>query len=305
MKFLIVDDSQAMQTIIRRSLERAGYQDNEFQMAGDGLEALEILKNWDPDLVITDWHMPNMNGIELLLEIQQQGLDLKVGLVTTETSPVRVLEAKQAGALFVLHKPFQLKQFQKTILPIVQGSVEGEALLTDYDQSQDTTTYELQLPSVAALSKILDGFTIKNLDIVETQRGQINYAYLPYVMALFTDNEKDVIKAVCILDIRAAVILGCAFDNAPAADVQAAIEFKTVDKQMLDNIKRLMKMVSALFYDPNSQQDLKLKGVHMIPKPFDRLDQMGSSSSDKRLDLKVTGKEYGEGQAILMAVADK
>jgi CheY-like chemotaxis protein len=40
MKFLIVDDSQAMQTIIRRSLERAGYQDNEFQMAGDGLEAL-------------------------------------------------------------------------------------------------------------------------------------------------------------------------------------------------------------------------------------------------------------------------
>jgi len=305
MKFLIVDDSQAMQTIIRRSLERAGYQDNEFQMAGDGLEALEILKNWDPDLVITDWHMPNMNGIELLLEIQKQGLDLKVGLVTTETSPVRVLEAKQAGALFVLHKPFQLKQFQKTILPIVQGSIEGEALLTDYDQSEDTTTYELQLPSVAALSKILDGFTIKNLDIVETQRGQINYAYLPYVMALFTDNEKDVIKAVCILDIRAAVILGCAFDNAPAADVQAAIEFKTVDKQMLDNIKRLMKMVSALFYDPNSQQDLKLKSVHMIPKPFDRLDQMGSSSSDKRLDLKVTGKEYGEGQAILMAVADK
>lgn len=304
MKFLIVDDSQAMQAIIRRSLERAGYRDNEFKMAGDGLEALEVLKNWDPDLVITDWHMPNMTGIELLTEVQKQGIDLKIGLVTTETSPVRILEAKQAGAQFVLHKPFDLQEFRKIILPIVQGSVEGEALLTNYDPKLDTTNYELQMPTLVSLRKILDGFTQKSLLIEETSRGQINYAYLPYVMALFCDNKKDVIKAVCILDIRAAVILGCAFDNAPPQDVQAAIEFKALDKHLLDNVQRLMKMVSALFYDPQSQQDLNLKSVHMIPKPFDRLDQLGSNSSNKRLDLRVTGEGYGEGQAILMAVAD-
>ena len=303
MKFLIVDDSPAMQAIIKRSLEKAGYKDNDFQMADDGQQALVIIEKWKPDLVLTDWHMPNMTGIELLREIQSQETGLKVGLITTETSPVKILEAKKAGALFVLHKPFDLKQFQRTILPVVQGSVEGEQLLTNYDSSMDNTGYDLQLPTTASLSKILNGFTIKHLDIERISTGQINYAYLPFVMALFSDHNKGVIKAICILDIRAAVILGCAFDDASPKEVLAGINDRTLDKERLDNIKRLMKMVSALFYDPLTQQDLDLKSVHMVPKPFDRLDQLGKTSTSKRLDFKISGEDYGEGQAILMAVA--
>ena len=304
MKFLIVDDSRAMQTIVRRSLEKAGYKDNEFKMASDGIQALDIIRDWEPDLVITDWHMPNMTGIELLQEIKSQMLELKVGLVTTETSPKRVLEAREAGALFVLHKPFDLLEFQKVILPIVQGSVEGEALLNDYDSSKDNTRYELQLPTIPSLCKIIDGYTQRTVVIKKAPRGQIDYQNLPYMMALFNDREKDVIKAICILDIRAAVILGCAFDNASPTDVKQAIVSKTLDKSLLDNNKRLLKMISALFYDPTSEQDLDLKGVHMIPKPFDRLDKLGASSDDNRLDLVVSVKDYGEGQMILMPVAD-
>lgn len=304
MKFLIVDDSLAMQTIVRRTLEKAGYRDNEFKMASDGLQALDIIRDWEPDLVITDWHMPNMSGLELLKEIKRQMLDLKVGLVTAETNPKRVLEARQAGALFVLHKPFDLQKFQEVILPIVQGSVEGEALLNNYDSAQDNTRYELKLPNIPSLRKIFDGFTLKSVDVKKAPESQIDYQYLPYVMALFNDREKDVIKALCILDIRAAVILGCAFDNAPASDVATAIKNKTLDKRLLDNNKRLLKMISALFYDPSSEQDLDLKGVHLIPKPFDRLDKLGASSSDKRLDLTISVKDYGEGQIILMPVVD-
>ncbi len=304
MKFLIVDDSLAMQTIVRRSLERAGYKDNEFKMATDGIQALEIIRDWEPSLVITDWHMPNMSGLELLQEIKSQMLDLKVGLVTTETSPKRVLEARQAGALFVLHKPFDLAEFQKVILPIVQGSVEGEALLNNYDSSQDNNRYELQLPSIPSLSKIFNGFTLKEVTVEKSEKSPINYNYLPYVMALFNDREKDVIKAICILDIRAAVILACAFDNIPADQVNEIIASKTLDKKLLDNNKRLLKMISALFYEPSSEQDLDLKGVHMIPKPFDRLDKLGESSAENRLDLLIKVEGYGEGQMILMPVAD-
>jgi len=304
MKFLIVDDSQAMQTIVRRSLEKAGYQDNEFKMANDGLQALEVIRDWEPDLVITDWHMPNMSGLELLKEIQAQMLDLKVGLVTAETNPKRVLEARQAGALFVLHKPFNLDKFQEVILPIVQGSVEGEALLNNYDVTLDNTRYELKLPNIPSLRKILDGFTQKTVQVKQADKSNIDYQHLPYLMALFNDRQKDVIKALCILDIRAAVILGCAFDNAPASAVLAAIKSKTLDKRLLDNNKRLLKMISALFYDPASEQDLDLKGVHLIPKPFDRLDKLGDSNTEKRLDLVVSVKGYGEGQVILMPVVE-
>jgi CheY-like chemotaxis protein len=304
MKFLIVDDSAAMQTIVRRSLEKAGYKDNDFKMAGDGLQALEIIRDWEPDLVITDWHMPNMSGLELLKEVQSQMLDIKVGLVTAETNPKRVIEAREAGAVFVLHKPFDLAKFQKVILPIVQGSIEGEALLTDNDQTQDDTNYELKLPNIPSLRKILDGFTLKTVEVSKAERSNIDYKYLPYLMALFTDKQSDVIKALCILDIRAAVILGCAFDNAPDKTVIDAIQRKSLDKRLLDNNKRLLKMISALFYDPNTEQELDLKGVHMIPKPFDRLDKLSTNNSDARLDFTVSVEGYGQGQIILMPVTE-
>ncbi len=135
-------------------------------------------------------------------------------------------------------------------------------------------------------------------------KTQVDYKNFPYVMTLFSDHKKGVIKAVCILDIRAAVILSCAFDDIAADEVKEIIEFKMLDKHLLDNINRLLKMVSALFYDSVSQQDLDLKGVHLIPKPFDRLDKLGETASDKRLDLNISAEDYGEGQLILMAVAD-
>lgn len=306
MKFLIVDDSPAMQAIIRRTLEKLGYKDNEFKTAADGREALDIIRTWEPHLVISDWHMPNMSGIELLDEIKKQMLDIKVGLVTTETSPVRVVQAKEAGAIFVVHKPFEIAELQQAVLPIVQGSVEGEQMLTESTSGEAATpeNSELQMPTTGALEKILDGFASMKVSVIRTERTGINYKYLPYVLGLFSDNATDAIKAVCIMDLRATAILGCAYNGARPEIVKATIESKTLSKGLLDNNKRLLKMVSALFYDPESQQDLSLKSVNLIPKPFDRLDQLGSSSSDKRVDLKVSVDGYGEGQVIIMAVAD-
>ena len=306
MKFLIVDDSPAMQAIVRRALEKVGYQDLEFQTAGDGVEALDIIRNWEPDLVISDWHMPNMTGIELLEEIKKQMLDIKVGLVTTETSPVKIVQAKEAGALFVVHKPFEIKELQKAVLPIVQGSVEGEQMLSESAANPEEGNIDsnLQMPSIPAIEKILDGFASMTVKVTKTERTGINYKYLPYVLGLFADNEKDRIKAVCIMDLRATAILGCAYNGARPEIVKATIESKTLSKGLLDNNKKLLKMISALFFDPSTQQDLTLKSVNLIPKPFDRLDQLGSSSSEKRIDFKVSVEGFGEGQAILMAVAD-
>ena len=304
MKFLIVDDSLAMQAIIKRSLGKAGYQDNDFQMAEDGIQAIKIIESWSPDIVITDWHMPNMSGIQLLKEVQNRGLNLKIGLVTTETNPRLILEAKEAGALFVLHKPFELHELQKTIIPIVQGSVESQQLLSNLPSNDGKSGYDLQLPSIPALKKIAAGFNFKGLKIEASNSTDINYAYLPYVIVLFTGHDKGMTKAMCILDIRAAAILACAFDKEAVKNIETLLSDKTLTKRQLEKIKKLMDMVSALFYDPLTQQDLEVKSVHMIPKPFDRLDQLGATSKDKRLDLLISSSELGEGQVIFMAVAE-
>ena len=123
-------------------------------------------------------------------------------------------------------------------------------------------------------------------------------------MALFSDHEEDVIKAICIMDINAAVILGCAFDNESSDVFKKTLKSKSLNKKHLDNNKRLLKMVSALFYNPVNQQNLDLKSVHTIAKPFDRLDKLGATSADKRIDITLSAKDYGEGQMILMAVAE-
>lgn len=302
MKFLIVDDSPAMQTIIRRSLEKAGYQDNDFRMAENGLVALDIIREWEPDLVISDWHMPEMDGIELIRALRREMLDIKVGLITTETSPKRNLEAREAGALFVVHKPFEVAELQKAILPIVQGSVEGEKMLSSTAATQNTDS--LQMPAVSALSKMLEGFTDLPLRINATAPQAINYQYLPYVMGLFVDPASNAVKAICIMDLRAAALLGGSFTNATVEEVREVIKLKTLPKHYLDNVKRLLKMVSALFDNKTNQPDLALKSVHLIPKPFERLDKLGSSASDKRIDMKVQAEQYAEGQLILMAVLE-
>ena len=65
-KILIVDDSKAMRMIVRRTLRQAGLEDNELDEAANGAEALDALRRASFDLVLSDWNMPVMSGIELL-----------------------------------------------------------------------------------------------------------------------------------------------------------------------------------------------------------------------------------------------
>lgn len=304
MKFLIVDDSLAMQTIIKRSLEKAGYKDNDFQAAGDGFQALEVIEQWQPDIVITDWHMPNMSGIELLKAVQERGLKVKIGLVTTETNPRLIVEAKDAGAQFVLHKPFEPHELQRKLIPVVQGSVESEQLISQMPMTPKSPGI-LQLPKIAALSKLAQSIQGLDLQIERSYSLAINYAYLPYVIVLFCNEKQSATKAMCVLDIRGAAMLCGAFDTQAEKTLAQIKANKTLTKGQLARIEKIMGTISALFYDPESDGPLEVKGVHVIPKPFDQLDRLGATSKDKRLDVTLKSDQLGEGQLIFMAVADK
>jgi two-component system chemotaxis response regulator CheY len=116
---LVVDDSKAMRLIVRRTLRQAGFGDYEVQEAQNGVEALERIGEVQPALVISDWNMPEMNGYELLREIKSRGIKVRFGFVTTEgTSDMRAL-ADEAGALFLIAKPFTPEQFQSALQPLL------------------------------------------------------------------------------------------------------------------------------------------------------------------------------------------
>lgn len=106
MRLLVVDDLTTMRSLIRKMLKTIGY--TIIEEAVDGLAALEKMKEQRFDLVITDWNMPNMDGLTLLQEIRKSEghADVPVLMVTAEKKRENVLAAIHAGANGYVVKPF-------------------------------------------------------------------------------------------------------------------------------------------------------------------------------------------------------
>lgn len=119
MKVLIVDDSSSMRMIVKRTLKQAGFSGLTITEAADGAEALTKVNEDCPDLIMCDWNMPVMNGIEFLQKLREEGNAVKFGFVTTEsTGPMRAL-AREAGAQFLIAKPFTAESFEKALRPVI------------------------------------------------------------------------------------------------------------------------------------------------------------------------------------------
>jgi len=107
MKFLIVDDSPTMLRIIRNALKEIGYDD--IVEAEDGEDAMEKLEAEGPDFVVTDWNMPNMNGVDLATNIREhpEYSDLPILMITTRGMKEDVKTAMEAEVNNYIVKPFE------------------------------------------------------------------------------------------------------------------------------------------------------------------------------------------------------
>ena len=107
MRALVVDDSRTVRTVLRRILEPIGF--DEVGEAGDGVEALDWLDaNDEPDVMLVDWNMPHMSGIELVRMVRgsRSRRDIPIVMVTTETELSQMVKALAAGASEYIMKPF-------------------------------------------------------------------------------------------------------------------------------------------------------------------------------------------------------
>jgi len=117
---LIVDDSAAIRKILQRVLAQTDVPINRILEAGDGKEALDLLKTEKVNLVLSDINMPNMDGLQFLTEVRaNEGLkDLPVLMITTEGSQAKVMEAAQLGATGYVRKPFTAEQIKEKLASI-------------------------------------------------------------------------------------------------------------------------------------------------------------------------------------------
>ncbi len=115
MKLLIVDDSQAMRNIIKWNLNQAEVHVDKVYEASCCEDALHIIETKKPDLVITDWNMPEMGGLQLLRELREINNTVRFAFVTTQASTNIHNIAKDAGADFIVSNPSCINTFKTQI----------------------------------------------------------------------------------------------------------------------------------------------------------------------------------------------
>ena len=119
---LIVDDSSVMRKIVERSLRQAGI-DLEVREAGNGAEALGVLKEGLVDLILCDINMPVMDGLEFVRQLQTMdgAKGVPVVMITTEGSETHVVQALSAGARGYIRKPFTPDQVKEHVIPVLEA----------------------------------------------------------------------------------------------------------------------------------------------------------------------------------------
>ena len=112
MKILVVDDSSVMRKLVTRSIRQAGYREAEIVEAGDGADAIDVVHTEHPNLVLADWNMPVMTGLEMLRQLRADDERVAVGFVTSESTADIRQEAAEAGASFFLTKPIDADELR-------------------------------------------------------------------------------------------------------------------------------------------------------------------------------------------------
>src|SRR5581483_11920953 len=107
--------SKAMRMIVRRALRQAGFVDHDVTEADSGAAALEVIRAAPPDVVMCDWNMPEMSGLDLLTAVTARGTSICFGFITSEISPEMRQKAEQAGAAFYIGKPFTVDRFREAL----------------------------------------------------------------------------------------------------------------------------------------------------------------------------------------------
>lgn len=124
MRVLVVDDSQIMRKIISGALRKLKI--NDIAEASNGQEAIDALtKDSSIGLVLMDWNMPMMTGIEAVKQLRADNIKTPIIMITTEGEKTKVIEAIKTGASDYLVKPFNPKDIQAKLEKFLQPATES------------------------------------------------------------------------------------------------------------------------------------------------------------------------------------
>lgn len=294
MRVLIVDDSRATQAIIHRSIERMGVPDIELQKAGDGKTALDIIREWEPNVVISDWHMPTMSGIELLNAVEREMLGIDLGFVTAESSEERLEEAKAHGARFIIQKPFDQDTLEKALQPIFDSHIK-KPIESDSSSPASQANKEIILPTLDTLQTKLNTLAKTRVTLTKAPAIIMEKKHFPYLIGLYGNRDKPSVHAIAIADIRTVGILGRFTGEVPKGYIQQALLTHQVSQRILDQGQRALQHVESTLYNMEIEDSLILRDAKLLKSPAEHIQKLLNSNRDHRLDMWVNIAGYKPG----------
>lgn len=288
-RFLIVDDSRAIQSIIRRALESCGYPNTDIRTANDGESAFSILEEFTPDLIITDWHMPKVTGIEFCQQVRQiyEGR-IPIGFVTTESSQEKLDTARRYGASFIINKPFEDADFKNVVLGIVPHSVEEFVV----EVKKPIAAMEVNTDILCAKLKGLLPNQAFNLTptapIALSQLSDTN------LIGLYGFGDKPLpVGAVGIMDMSFVSLLWAIHNQHPITALKDFVQKKQLDDQDLKPARDYLTAIAEGVTVHRAQLPLFLSRSNIVNRQFPRLE-MAFKTNDGRADYMLSIPNWGD-----------
>lgn len=311
-RILIVDDSRAIQAIVRRVVERIGYPSLQLQVASNGEQALRMVDSFKPQLVLSDWHMPEMSGLEMFQMLRQYGhKQLMVGFITTETSADLLDEARRNGAVFILNKPFRdedLVQAVTQALPVPTARPHDLPAAT----SAPVAAAEPAAPPAAKAPARPPLVAAEALHaLVKRHMGDIPFRLIDHaglalaelsdqnMMAVYSGTGRP-LAAVAVLDVGATCIIGGGAGSMMPALVRPAIATGQASPRMVELASRFLAEAGALM-QATGPQGLVLRKSSMVSRSLPMLAEV-LSRSQWRVDSRISVPGYGEGRMSFLAI---
>lgn len=284
MRLLVVDDSAVMRHILIRALRHAGHGTHHIIEADNGRAALTAVAEHRPDLILSGWNMPVMSGIDALHALRRRGDHTPFAFVTAESSPAMRHRALNAGALFVLAKPFTADSLGRHL----DDAVSAGLTPTGPDQIAPEPTGATVLPPRKAVRDLLERLLGKTCPVadgtpVTAHTGSVDVT----VAEVITDDGH--IAAVILASREFAIKAGACLSLVPPSGAADAISSGEVPEQVRAAFAEVLNVLSALFNSPDS--------------PHVRLGRIWVGSQTVPPTVAAIGREVGAREDLRISIA--
>ncbi|MEQ1504697.1 MAG: response regulator [Myxococcota bacterium] len=288
---MLVDDSRVMRQLVRRTLRQAGYDFKTIIEAENGQDALAKIAAHKPGLVLSDWNMPVMNGIDLLVKLRELGNKVPLGFVTSESTASMKARAAGSGASFVLTKPFTAEDMRAAM---IAAGIKPNLAVKIGDAS------DIPLPNTFGhklLSKLLSH--VVNVPVTVNPGPKLVVAVTPCVSTTWIDDENHLQYAgFCELPLAAS--MGAALGLRPPSAVAEMLRTRTLPDALQADSREVFNVLSRAFNDCQSVH-VRLSEISFPPAPPLPVARTLDTKAASRLDFVVQVQGFGTGKLSLVS----